>query len=171
MTRIFPTLILVLCTQLALAAEERFPGIETLMTTAELREAGIETLSPKQLEVLNDWIERYTSGVITPPIAAPRAATTPSAPVSTTDTSPPTDNFGKAPDKIDFVSHIVGDFEGWSGNTRFTLENGQVWEQRRGGRWKISLDNPEVHIRENFMGAFEMEVLSEGRSIGVRRVR
>jgi hypothetical protein len=37
------------------------------------------------------------------------------------------------------TSRIVGEFSGWSGKTRFVLENGQVFEQRRPGRWKITL--------------------------------
>lgn len=176
MNKIFLTLLLFISAQLVFAADERFAGIETLMTTAEQRAAGIENLTPQQIEALNAWIARYAAGRVSPQPPVPRINTAPVAPavpaVSTATTSQaPTDDFRKPPEKIDFVSRIDGKFEGWSGRTRFTLENGQVWEQRRGNRWKISLDSPEVHIRENFMGAFEMEVLSEGRSIGVRRIR
>ena len=73
-------------------------------------------------------------------------------------------------EKQGMTTRIVGQFNGWSGRTRFVLENGQVFEQRRPGRWKIALENPEVHVSQNFMGVYELEVVSEGRSIGVRRV-
>jgi len=183
MTRLLIALLLLLSVPHVHAAAARFPGIESLMTAEELRAAGIETLSPQQFDALNAWIERYTSGATTPTDPAPQVSSAP-VPAPVIEESPasfraaevapapaPTDNFGRAPEKIDLVSRIAGNFEGWSGNTQFILENGQVWQQRRGGRWKISLENPEVRIRENFMGAFEMEVLSEERSIGVRRIR
>lgn len=144
----------------AFAAEAEFPGIETLMTDAERQSAGIDSLSPAQLDALNAWIATYTGAVV---------ATTNSQPAAVA--APPVDDFRAPPEKIDYVSRIAGEFNGWSGRTRFTLENGQVWEQRRGNRWKITLDNPEVRIYQNFLGAFEMEVISEGRSIGVRRIR
>ena len=122
-------------------------------------------MSPRQIDALTVWIERYASGQIAAPTTSSPARAPSSAPAA------PEDYFRKAPEKIDFVSRINGNFDGWSGSTRFTLENGQVWEQRRGNRWKVSLVNTEVHIKKNFMGAFEMEVLSEGRSIGVRRIK
>ena len=178
MTKIFATLSLILLANIAVAADAGFPGIETLMTTAERRAAGIEELSAQQLDALNAWIERYTTGTVQESAVSarnsPSTSQSPATPVTQTSNTAqpaPADNFRKPPEQIDYVSRIDGAFEGWSGRTRFTLENGQVWEQRRGNRWKISLDRPEVRIHQNFMGAFEMEVLSEGRSIGVRRIR
>lgn len=183
MTRLLIALLLLFSVPYVHAADARFPGIESLMTAEELRAAGIENLNPQQVDALNAWIERYTSGAIAPTDPAPQVSSAPaSAPVvedspvsfRAAEVAPapaPADNFGRAPEKIDLVSRIAGRFEGWSGDTQFILENGQVWEQRRGGRWKVSLDSPEVRIRENFMGAFEMEVVSEERSIGVRRIR
>jgi hypothetical protein len=72
---------------------------------------------------------------------------------------------------VDSESGIEGKFSSWDDRTQFNLENGQVWVQRRSSRWKTQLQNPEVRIYQNFLGAFEMEVIEEGRSIGVRRVR
>lgn len=162
----------------AFAADEKFPGLESLMTIEEQRAAGIDELSPRQIDALNSWIEHYATGQIATPAIAPPPTVTAvnpatSSPAQAPSAAPtaPVDDFRKAPEKVDFVSRIAGNFEGWAGRTRFTLENGQVWEQRRGNRWKVSLVNPEVHIKQNFMGTFEMEVLSEGRSIGVRRIK
>lgn len=161
----------------AFAADAKFPGLESLMTIEEQRAAGLDELSPRQIDALNAWIDRYAAGQIVAPATANPSVTTVSPTTSSPARAPsvaptaPDDNFRKAPEKVDFVSRISGNFEGWSGSTRFTLENGQVWEQRRGNRWKVSLVNPEVRITQNFMGAFEMEVLAEGRSIGVRRIK
>jgi hypothetical protein len=103
-------------------------------------------------------------------VIAPREPIVEVANEATTIASPD-DGFRQAPEKVTINSRIAGEFNGWTGRTRFQLDNGQIWEQRRGRRWKITLDNPEVRITQNFMGAYEMEVVSESRSIGVRRLR
>jgi|TARA_Y100000310_G_scaffold249786_1_gene255902 hypothetical protein len=141
----------------AFAAEGEFPGIESLMTPEELEASGISGLSPQQIEALNHWLAGFTSDEPT---------------VSNSSVvQVPNDGFGQRKARITISSRIVGDFNGWTGKTRFHLENGQVWEQRNGRRWKINLESPDIIITENLIGAYNMEVVSEGRSIGVRRIR
>jgi len=132
------------------SAQERFPGIEQLMTEQELEASGVNDLSRREIEALNTWLIRYTAN---------------EAPTLQAENEEVIEVVQQG-----MTSRIVGEFNGWSGKTRFVLENGQVFEQRRRGRWKITLNNPEVHISQNFMGAFELEVVSAGKSIGVRRV-
>lgn len=145
-----PLLAALLLTPMLLNAQERFPGIKQLMTEQELEASGVSDLSRLQIEALNTWLIRYTAN---------------EAPVLQVENEEVIEVVNQG-----VTSRIVGEFSGWSGKTRFVLENGQVFEQRRRGRWKITLDNPEVHIRQNIMGAYEMEVVSEGKSIGVRRL-
>ena len=133
-----------------LAAQERFPGIKSLMTDEEMEASGVNDLSRRQVDALNTWLIRYTAN---------------EAPVLQVENEEVLEVVQQG-----VTSKIVGEFNGWSGKTRFVLENGQVFEQRRRGRWKITLNNPEVHISQNMMGAYEMEVVSEGKSIGVRRL-
>lgn len=135
----------------ASAAEDRFPGIEALMTEQEQSDAGIGKLSASEIQALDAWLVRYTAN---------------EAPVLQVENEEVREVVRQG-----VSTRIVGEFEGWTGKTRFYLENGQVWEQRRGGRWKISLQNPEVLITQNLLGSYEMEVVSEGRSIGVRKLR
>ena len=168
----------------AQAAEPGFPGIEALMSRAERAAAGIDKLSPAELDALNRWMRSYlgeaspvpvVESVPAPPApvstaAAPVAVPAPAAPVAVTP--PPRQEYGAPPPDFEpYTSRIKGEFSGWDGNTRFYLENGDIYEQRRPGRWRISLMNPEVRITRNFLGAFDMEVISEGRSMGVRRLK
>jgi len=182
----------------AFAADGEFPGDEALMTTEELEATGVGSLSGKQLESLNSWLERFSIDEITAvrsseaAVLAPRESAPPPEPVlaapappesapepepavevanAPTPIPPPDDGFRQSPEKVTINSSIAGEFNGWTGRTRFQLQNGQIWEQRRGRRWKITLDSPEVRITQNFMGAYEMEVVSESKSIGVRRIR
>lgn len=150
----------------SLFAADELPSIESLMTESELRATGVSELSADQIEALNAWLVRFRDGEISEAIAeAPASTDSHSSQQQVPDVYPP------PRESIVIESRIDGELEGWTGKTRFLLQNGQIWEQRRRGRWKVSLMNPEVRLTQNFLGAWEMEVVSEGRSIGVRRLR
>ena len=69
-----------------------------------------------------------------------------------------------------FEAEIQGRFAGWSGKTVFPLDNGQVWRQRHGGRYRHTDDDQRVRIYKNLLGMWQMKVLSNGRSVPVRRI-
>ena len=92
--------------------------------------------------------------------------------------SPVFDDFGKdkmkkkSRDVEKMRARISGEFTGWSGDTKFTLDNGQVWEQAQSGQYFYKLNNPEVVIsRSGLLGSYRMQVLETGRIIAVRRVK
>ena len=64
----------------------------------------------------------------------------------------------------------MGEFNGWSGDTLFRLENGQVWKQRLPGQWHYRAHAPEVELRKNLMGYWMLRVLAADRAVGVTRV-
>jgi hypothetical protein len=133
-------------------ADGDFPGIRTLMSDEEFRSAGLDGLAPEELEALDAWLLRYTAG---------------DAEVLQ-ETNDSVREARAERDKQGFVSRIVGDFEGWSGETVFRLENGQVWEQRLDGRYQYRGEpNPEVRIERNWLGFYRMTVTGTGRSVGV----
>jgi len=75
MFRTFIVTLLVAGSISAYAAEAKFPGVESLMNVEEQRAAGLDELTPRQIEALNAWIERYAAGQITAPsIAVPSIA-------------------------------------------------------------------------------------------------
>lgn len=68
-------------------------------------------------------------------------------------------------------ARILGEFEGWDGDTRFRLDNGQVWQQRVGGRYRAPMrTNPEVEIERSRFGHY-LKVVESGRMVGVHRIR
>lgn len=68
-------------------------------------------------------------------------------------------------------ARILGEFEGWDGDTRFRLDNGQVWQQRVGGRYRAPMrTNPEVEIEHSRFGHY-LKVVETGRMVGVHRIR
>lgn len=64
-------------------------------------------------------------------------------------------------------SRISGEFKGWDGKSRYTLDNGQVWEQASFKHEYKYADNPEVIIYST-NGGYKMKV--EGLEADVRRV-
>ncbi len=133
-------------------AEEKFPGIENLMSTGEFKDAGLHQLSDRELEKLNTWLVNYTAGHAQVLVRTNEEVKEAKATVAS-----------------DIVTRLQGDFTGWSGDTLFRMENGQVWRQRLSGRYKYSgPPNPEVRISRNFMGFYKMTLTESGKSIGVR---
>ena len=68
-------------------------------------------------------------------------------------------------------ARIKGEFKGWDGKTVFRLDNGQVWQQRVGGRYRSGTrNNPEVVVERGRFGYY-LKLVENGRSVGVRRIR
>ncbi|MCV6625579.1 MAG: hypothetical protein OIF38_05750 [Cellvibrionaceae bacterium] len=66
---------------------------------------------------------------------------------------------------------IAGDFSGWRGKTKFTMNNGEVWVQRTSGRYFKRLNSPEVIIEKNTLGFYIMRVPEVDRAVGVKRIK
>lgn len=67
-------------------------------------------------------------------------------------------------------SSIVGDFDGWEGNTRITLANGQVWRIADGSTAVLpQLHNPKVRIKRGIFGVLYFQVVGQNNMARVRR--
>ena len=69
------------------------------------------------------------------------------------------------------TSRILGEFKGWSGYTKFQLENGQIWQQSSEGLLIIRINNPTVIIKKSFFGTYNLNVESVNSTIKVRRIQ
>jgi hypothetical protein len=145
--------ILVLAGPLATKAGDSFPGIRHLMGEKTFRAAGLERLSPQELEALDAWLLEYT-GVEAPRLRAQNS------------------EVREAEREYVINARLSSDFEGWDGETLFPLDNGQIWRQRLSGRYSYDGEPaPEVQIRKNWLGFYMMTVIDSGRTVGVTRVR
>ena len=132
--------------------QKDFPGIEKLMTAEEFTRAGLDGLTPEQVRALNDWLVRYTAGeayVVQTTSQEVQAAVT----------------------EFRMEARIMPPFTGWTGQTLFRLDNGQVWQQRIKGRYMFSGDDTRVVITRNALGFYNLKLESTGRSVGVEPVR
>jgi hypothetical protein len=131
------------------------PDVRELMTPEEFGAAGLERLSPQEIEALNRWLVRYTAN---------------EAPVQRR-ASPAVREAMAEVDAVEIRTRIAGDFSGWNGKTVFRLENGQVWQQRTDGRWTRRLQSPEVVLSKNVLGFWMLRVVDGDRAVGVKRIQ
>ncbi|MBA6413539.1 hypothetical protein H2508_10505 [Parahaliea sp. F7430] len=142
--------VLLLPSSLLQAKEKDFPGIENLMSDAEYRAAGLDKLSPSERQALNQWLISYT-------VKDAQHLRSSSA------------ELRQAEDKIRIEAQVKGAFKGWRGKTVFTLDNGQVWQQRLSGRFFYSGENRRVLIKKNLFGFYELTHVATGKTVGVSR--
>lgn len=126
--------------------------LESELSAREFRRAGLDKLSAEELAFLNERLGRQ----------APTEQTFGQEQVERESTRPQRG--------VAIESTIRGEFSGWRGKTMFVLENGQVWQQRVGGRYRYTADSPAVTIsRERF--GYYLVVNATGRKVGVKRIR
>lgn len=165
--RLALALAMLACPLLAQAQAANFSSLEERMTGREFTETGLHKLSPEELAALNHWIRQRSLAENEVAVASPRM-----------------DSDGRLPDRpgelpaIDrmareaFTSTVVGKFSGWTGNTRFELENGMVWVQTDGTSFFIpESEDVTVVIRPGAVGTWRLNVDGYNSFTRVRRIR
>lgn len=107
---------------------------------------------------------------------APVGAAPAAAPTARALPASPADSFGLeqrdsrlAPERLE--SRISGSIEGWEPNTRFTLENGQVWQVVDGSRaYYGPMSQPRVIVSRGLLGSFYLQIDGVNQMPRVRRV-
>ena len=165
---IFQRLIVVIITSLITPslvwAADEFPGIQLLMDKDQIREAGIEKLTPQELEALNRWLSRYLKGETHEIETEIRAEIKEQA-----ARDRPEQKQKRSPKRI--LSRIDGEFRGWSDDTVFRLKNGQVWKQRYKSTLYYRAVDPEVEIRKNILGFYILHIIGTSFEVGVTRIK
>jgi hypothetical protein len=131
----------ILTAQTKRAQPDGILDVRQMMSAAEFNQAGLNKLTTDEVAALNQWLYSYSLKL--------RANTSESTAERTATV---------------IESHIEGDFEGWSGDTIFKLDNGQIWQQdlyaykyhyayhpkmliyKDGGRYKMKVDGVEESI-------------------------
>ncbi|MBL0162905.1 MAG: hypothetical protein IPP82_04410 [Xanthomonadales bacterium] len=132
------------------------PTLEERMSQEEFTAAGLDKLTPEQLKYLNDWVQSKGVSEIGAPIRHRDGTST---------------FYADDQDREVVESAIAGEFNGWHGKTRVTLENGQVWEQVESGSSGFRLQSPKVKIKPMSMGSWLMYVNGCNCDIRVKRIK
>jgi hypothetical protein len=146
---------LVLTAATAASAQTPSPTLEERMSQAEFHSAGLDKLSPQELQQLNGWLQSHGG-------ASAQAIGPGGKPLFYINDA----------DRQTVESHIAGVFSGWRGHTVFTLENGQEWQQNESGMFDAGkLESPGVRIKPMLLGSWLMYVDNCGCSVRVQRTK
>jgi len=120
------------------------------------------------------------------PVGAPQAAARAAAPTASAPAAAPApvavaartaeQDFGfekaKKKDESDQIeSTVVGEFDGWQGNTTIKLANGQTWRISDGSSAYLPKQtNPAIRIKRGVFGALYFQVVGQNNTARVRRV-
>jgi hypothetical protein len=165
-------------------ADNDFQSLEQAMTKEERSRSGIDSLSAEQRKFLNNWLQQhYGTGPINiqteTDSSADRTVQTSEEQVIEAEVERRVAQelaTRKQPAKAavnngPFEATLIGDFTGWRGKTVFRLDNGEVWRQRSSSQYRHRGSDQRVKFDKNWMGGWEMTVVSSGKSVLVSKVR
>lgn len=147
----------------ATASAADAPDFDVLksMSVADFRASGLDKLSDAQIKALDAWFADYQrQHALTCNAVTSAAAAAAPAPATT------------AVDAFPMTAHIAGEFHGWGGSTRVTLDDGQVWEQMDDATVTAGrMTNPKVTITRGLLNSFYMSVEGVTDTVQVKRIR
>jgi hypothetical protein len=165
-------------------------GLEDMMSAEERLKSGVDTLTAEQRQFLSEWLlKNYTRNpakVVSQSLeTAPD--TSPQKPASNEATADEIEaeidrrvaarlagnraSEKKPASDSSFEATLTGNFTGWSGKTVFRLDDGQVWRQRSAANYRHRGTDVRVKFKKNWMGGWEMTVVSSGKTVLVSKVK
>ena len=148
-----------------------FDGLSEEMSAAEQSSAGLDRLTPTERAFLDAWL-RTRFDQLEREVVEVKAATAAEVDRRVAEERRVERAAEQAVAKdLPFEAEVVAPFDGWGGKTVFRLDNGQIWQQRQQGTYRHKDTGNQVRLAQNFLGGWEMTVLSTGRSIGVKRLK
>jgi len=158
----------------SLAAEPIFPGLQSILTPAEWKRAGLDRLTRDEAGVIDAALIRHQVQ------AATLAATPP--PVEAAPGTTPQENALKRSrfwERFGFVKGDAADWRAqppmrakvtsWQGANRFALDTGQIWEGIEPIPFEIL--GATIIIEARPLGAFALKLNEESMAVRVRRVK
>lgn len=151
----------------ALAAEPD-RNIEHTLTPEQLRETGLDTLTPAQLARLNEILQaREHAAAERAPAAAANTPEEPAVVAAPREPQP-------VPADLEIrtiKSRLRGRVESWAPGTEFRLENGQTWKVLKGEMTlRTPLDAPEILVVPGVAGRWFLQVHEDYPKARVYRI-
>ena len=179
----------------ALAQSSQDASLEQQMTPEEYKASGLHKLSKDEQAALRGWIERQKAGAVqaaaTAAPAAPAAVAATGAAGSAALNAAEIERIreeGRAEGRrevkeesrgfFDFGSEelikstLVGQFRGFAKGNRYTLANGQVWEQIEPARLDgVKRTDPAVTIKPGLLNSWVLRIDGYNTPAKVRRIK
>lgn len=142
------------------------PPLEQQMTHQEFVDAGLNKLSPQELAALNAWLQRRGGEGSTAAIEQAREEGRREAAEQQQGRG-----FLSGGDNEPVESTLTGEFRGFGKGNRYTLANGQVWEQIDGASLAgVHKTDPKVTVRPGMLGAWWLQIDGYNTRAKVRRI-
>jgi hypothetical protein len=151
--RCLPLLLALPCC--AVYAQQTSGDLQQRMSPSEFKAAGLDKLSPQELQNLDTWLRTHAK-------TTTKMVSASGKPVF----------YASDAKREKIETRIKGHFDGWSGNNEYTLDNGQVWRQIGSDNVScMTADNPSTKVKPSMMGNWLMYVSGCNGSVHVERVR
>ena len=129
---------------LAVAVSTYVP-IEQRLSAEQRQATGIDTLSPTQLQLLNQLLSEDLAKAIAAEKSSPAA--------------PPVERVLVGLENGLIISRVKGSVSGWAPGTEFALDNGQRWKVLKGEMTlRKPLDSPSIRVVPGVAGRWFLEV-------------
>lgn len=145
-----------------------FSSLEEQMTGKEYDAAGLDKLTPEELEALNNWLRAHSVATLD----QPRAGSFQSVDGRGGDQRGFESRGQGNVDRSPINSRLKGSFDGWDGKTVFELENGMIWEQADKDKFYIrEIQNPVVTIEPGAFHTWRLSVEGYSSECRVERIQ
>ncbi len=162
-TRLLIVLLLLAASTVAFAQSRDGAPIEQQMSAEEFKAAGLDKLSAAELARLNAWLARSVPS---------QAAIDKAREEGRQEVVKKHRGFFDFGDGEPIQSRIVGEFNGFEGKRKYTLENGEVWQQTDATTLHgVRGTNLPVTIRPGVLGAWWMRVQGSSVQAKVKRIK
>lgn len=161
------------------AAAQQAPPIQEAMTAEEFRAAGLDKLNREELAALNLWLRRRVGEQTTVAVEQVREQVREEVreeieqarEAGRQEVVRENRGFFNFGSNEPIVTSIVGEFNGFGRGRRYTLANGQVWEQTDATRLDgIRRTDPGVRIRPGAMGSWSIQIDGYNARARVQRI-
>lgn len=162
---------LLLATLLALpplALAQDAPPLQQAMSAEEFKAAGLDKLSAEELARLNAWLDRRVEQQASAAVAAAVEQAREEGRKEVVEKNRGFFHFGS---EEPIEASIVGEFDGFGSRKRYTLDNGQVWQQTDSTTLAgVRRSNPKVRIKPGMMGVWYMRIDGYNTQAKVQRI-
>lgn len=180
MSRLFLSLALATAPVLAFAQDNandaRFANLRESMTADEFKAAGLDKLSDAELAALSGWLTRKVGAETARAVEQVRQETQTAITQAKDDTRKQVEQENRG--FFDFGSDepikstLAGEFKGFSKGNRYTLANGQVWEQIEAASLNgVRKTNPAVTIKPGLFNNWFLRIDGYNTPAKVRRIK
>ncbi len=144
-------------------------NVEQQMSADEFKAAGLQKLSAQELAALNAWLQRKVGQETATAVQAAKEVAKEEGRKEVTEKNRGFFDFGSSEP---IASTIIGEFKGFANGRKYTLANGQVWEQIEPATLAgVKRSDAKVTIKPGMFNNWFMRIDGYNTAAKVRRIK